>query len=217
MKKHKIPTRNQDLRRYAAWKNWKYLLSYVAYLLFFALAFWFYLNRRHEDARPLAWWAIPLFAIIVIISGWLICCMYRFVGDFSLSGRIQSIAFTRSYDRGLTRSAGLSIDEHTYIKITVMTKNGKKRRVRVMLFDDGYDGYYYEGATLVKYRGLNYPLCLESEKNGAHLCSVCGVRTFYKEGQVIDGEAQPEIQDGLIVCRSCRHKLIDINDLRNGD
>ena len=186
---------------------------YACYLALFLSAFAFYLNRRYEDAEPLAWWAMPLFTVIVAISGWFVCCMNRFVGDRSFSGRILSISLTRSYDRGLTRSAGLSIDEHTYICIKAVRENGRKRNARVPLFDDGYDGYYREGGTLVKFRGLTYPLCLESEAEGIHLCAVCGVRTCYREGRVIHGEAQPTLVEGFPVCPSCNRRLIDIKDL----
>ena len=130
----------------------------------------------------------------------------------SFSGTVTDMSFERNFGRGLNRSAGVSIDDHTYVRLKIKLPNGRKRSLRVMLFDDGYDGYYAEGRTVVKYRGLNYPICLESEKNGSHLCTVCGVRTFYKEGRIIHGEAQPRMKGDLIICRSCGHTLINFEE-----
>jgi hypothetical protein len=213
MKKHRIPVRNLDLRKYAVWKNLKYLLGYVAYIAFFFSAFVYYVQHRPEDADALLPWVYPIFAGFVVVSGWIACCMDRFVFDHSMSGAISGTAFVRNYGRGLSRKATVSVDFHTYLKIDVTNEKGRKRSVKIPLFDDGYDGYYQENGTLVKFRGLTYPICIESEREGAHLCCICGVRTYYKEGKQIFGEAEPEIVDGLIKCRCCNHTLIDIDEL----
>ncbi len=208
MKKHTIPKENSDLRRYATWRNLWRLLGYIAYIAVLAVAFAFFLLGRHEDAEPLRWWIYPLYGAVVLVSGWFVFNMTRFCRDRTVSGVVSDMSYQRSFDRGLNRKAGLSIDDHTYVRMKIVTPSGRKRKIRVMLFDDGYDGYYAEGRTVVKYRGLNYPVCLESEEKGAHICAVCGVRTFYKEGKMIHGEAQPERRGELIICRSCRHTLI---------
>ena len=121
---------------------------------------------------------------------------------------------TRNYDRGLNRSAGVSLDEHTYIRICATDARGKVRRVKCRLFDDGYDRYFCEGDEIVSFRGLNYPLSRSSEEKGMHLCTVCGVRTYYQEGKAIHGEAQPRVVDGHVVCNSCGHTLINIDELK---
>lgn len=210
MKKYRIPDENSDLVTYARYKNIKYLLYYVLYVAFFTFAFAFYLSRRYEDADPLKWWVYPVFVAAVLVSGWMICCMYRFVGDRYVNGQISEMKLIRRYDRGLSRSAGFSLDDHTYLRITAIDRDGNKRKCTVRLFDDGYDRYYREGMEIIKFRGLNYPLCPSSEHEGAHLCSVCGVRTYYKEGKTIFGEAEPEKRGELLVCRSCRHTLMRI-------
>ena len=150
----------------------------------------------------------------VLISGWMICCMYRFVGDRYLCGVVTGMKLVRRYDRGLSRDAGFSLDDHTYLRVTAVTSDGKKRKCAVRLFDDGYDEYYAEGREIIKFRGLNYPLCPDSEGEGTHLCSVCGVRTYYKEGKAIHGEAEPEKQGELLVCRSCGHTLMRIEEVK---
>ncbi len=208
MRKYKIPKENGDIKRYALWKNLKYILGYILYIGVMAAAFLFFLNGRHENLPEIGWWVHPVFTAAVLISGWFIFCMSRFVCDRSFSGKIVSMTLSRDFGRGLNRQAGFSIDDHTYLKIKAVNEKGKKRKVKVTLFDDGFGGYYGEGKTLIKYRGLNYPICLESEEEGNHICAVCGVRTFYKEGRMIHGEAEPKRIGDLIVCRSCGHTLI---------
>lgn len=216
MRSYKIPLKNRDLCKYALLKNTKRPVFFAIYIAFFAAAFMFFLNRRHEDAEALSFWVYPFFCAAVLISGWFICGMNGFVADRSFCGVIKSNAFMRNYGVDLTRNGKSSVDEHTYMKITVLDCNGKKRKIKVLLFDDGYDGYYREGGTLIKFRGLNYPLCLESEKDGIHLCGVCGVRTYYKNGKTINGEAEIEMADGCIICRSCHNTLINIDELTEG-
>lgn len=211
MKKYTIPKENQDLCKYALWRNLWRFLGYLAYIAFLAAAFAYFALSRHEDLEPLRWWVYPLYAVVVLISGWFIFNMTRFFCDVSFSGTVTNMSFERSFDRGLNRSAGVSIDDHTYVRLKIKLPNGRKRSLRVTLFDDGYDGYFAEGRTVVKYRGLNYPVCLESEEKGSHLCTVCGVRTFYKEGKVIHGEAQPRMLGDLVICRSCGHTLINFD------
>ena len=213
MKKYKIPEENSDLKKYATIQIIWRPLAYVGFLVFMTLAFIFFLLGRHENAEPLHPIVYPIYAAVVLAAGWFIFNMTKLFTDKSLCGTIKDMGFERSFDRGLNRKAGVSLDDHTYVKIKVLTPSGKKKRVKVMLFDDGYDGYYAEGRTLVRFKGLNYPLCLESERNGAHLCAVCGVRTYYKEGKMIHGEIAPEIRDGLIICRACNHTLINVDSL----
>ena len=148
MAKYKIPEFNDDLKRFARWKNLKYLLGYLAYCALMAVAFWFFVTGRYENAPPLKWWVYPLYTVLVLVSGWLICFMGRFVFDKSCSGKVKSMKITRSFDRGLSRGAGFRLDFHTYVKILMIDENGKKKRAKVQLFDDGYDGYFKEGGTV---------------------------------------------------------------------
>ena len=212
MQKNKIPCKNRDLHRYALWKNLKCWIGYAIYIAIMSAAFLFFLERRYEDAEPLHWCVYVIYPTLVLVSGWFIFNITRFICDRSFSGEIVSMAFVRKFGRGINRQAKFSLDDHTFVRISVRDAKGRRRRTTAPLFDDGYDGYYKEGMTLVKYRGLNYPICLESEADGAHLCAVCGVRTYYKDGKIKDGESQPKMIDGLLICRSCGHTLINIEN-----
>ncbi len=208
MKKYKIPQKNGDLKRYAALRHLKYLCFYILYILFFTAAFAFFMNGRYEDAEPLGVWVYVLFPLAVLLSGWFVCCMNRFVGDRFVSGRIKEMKYVRDYGRGVDRRAGFSLDFHTYIKLVVTDDNGRRRRIKVPLFADGFDGYYAEGSELIKLRGLNYPVVKESLDKGVLLCAVCGVRTVVSEIQ-IDGAISPKRIKGRYICRSCGHSLIE--------
>ena len=212
MQKYRIPDKNTDLRKYAVWRNLKYLLGFVVYVAIMAAAFIFFLQGRNEDLKPLHWCVYIIYPVAVLVSGWFIFRMTRFFFDRSFSGEIVAMSFSRDFGRGINRQARFSLDYHTYRTISVRDSKGKKRKVKVTLFDDGYDGYFCEGRTLIKYRGLNYPICPESEGDGAHICTVCGVRTYYKEGKMKDGESTPTIIDGVMICRACGHTLIDFKE-----
>ena len=212
MKKYTIPKENADLKKYAFWHNWWRPFAYAAYIAVLFAAFTFFVLGRHENMEPLKLWVYPVFTAAVLASGWFIFNVKRFFFDRGVSGVIFEMSFERRFGRGLNRSAGVTIDDHTYVKMTVKKDSGRKQKIRVTLFDDGYDGYYAEGREIVKYRGLNYPICLESERDGSHLCAVCGVRTFYKKGKTIHGEAEPERLGDLIICRSCGHTLMNFEE-----
>ncbi len=202
MKAYKIPNKNSDLRRYALLKNAKRLIFCLLYYAFFALAYLFYL----EDARhkPLSPPYLVIFSLAVIISGFLIFKMNSFFFDRSFTGKIRAISFARNYDRGINRRAKHSFDFHTYLRIVITDKRGRRRKIRVPLFDDGFDGYYKDGDTVAAFRGLNYPLSLEAESRGERICVICGVRSYEKKGQAQDR------------CPSCNYSLIDIADLKEG-
>ncbi len=206
MKKYRIPNKNADVRRYAAWTNLKCLVFYIALVAIMNLAFLSYLGRRPVGLEPLKWWIYPIFEAVIVIGGWFICRMSHFVSDRYVSGRIRSMRMVRSYGWALSRKAKLTVGFYNYVKVDVACEDGRKT-VRMQIFEDGYDGYYREGGTLVKFRGLNYPLCLESEAEGAHVCTVCGVRAYDKD---------VKLGEELSVCSSCGHTLIDIDDLNNG-
>ncbi|MBQ8407741.1 MAG: hypothetical protein IJY39_02620 [Clostridia bacterium] len=208
-----LPMLNHSLRKYARVKMLKCVLFYAAYIAFLFAAFLSFINNRHEDAEPLQQWVYYIFGVFVLISGWWLFTMDRFVFERTVSGKIVKYNIKRNYGRSITRNAYFVIKEFTYIYLTLESNTGKRNRIKVQLFDDGYDGYYKEGDTIVRYRGLNYPISINSELNHLHLCPVCGVRTYYNDAKHVDGTLIPDFVDGLIKCSCCDHLLIDVNDL----
>ena len=87
--------------------------------------------------------------------------------------------------------------------------NGKRGRVKLQLFEDGYDMYYRQGDTIVCFGGLDYPISLQAEARGEHICTVCGVRKYPrldKNGIVVND---------MKVCESCGHSLVDVDILEH--
>lgn len=207
-----VPKLNNRLIKYAKGRMFKCIAYYVTYIAFLSAAFWSFLSNRHEDAEPLQNWVLYVFIAFVLISGWWLFNISRFIFERTVSGRITQYTIKRNYGRSITRNASFIIKEFTYIYFTITTSDDKHRRIKVQLFDDGYDGYYKEGDTIVRYRGLNYPISIESESDHAHLCPVCGVRTYYNENKHVDGTWTPDIVDGLIICRCCKYPLIKLGD-----
>jgi hypothetical protein len=207
MKKHKIPKQNKDLKRYAFLKQAKRAIGFCVYCAIFALAYLFYLQGElREPLHPLL---LAIFVAAVLISGAFIFRMGSFLSERSVSGSIHSIKLTRNYGRGMTRSAGFSLDFHTFFKITVVGGIGKKHRVKVQLFDDGFDGYYAEGEKIAAFRGLNYPLSIDAELRGEHICAVCGVRCYDKDR----GDGSFVRRDKGDLCPSCNHTMIDVGEM----
>ncbi|MBE6684681.1 MAG: hypothetical protein E7592_03405 [Ruminococcaceae bacterium] len=202
MKKYKIPKENADLRFYAVARNFKRIFFYVLILVVMNLAMLSYLDKRVAGLPPIKWWGYFVFEMIVVVVGWIVCNMSLFVTDRYAVGRIKSMRTVRSYGRFLSRNAKIDVGPYSYLKVALACKRGR-RTVRIQLFEDGYDGYYREGGTLVKFRGLNYPLCLESEADGVHICSVCGVRTYDKEENTTKEQ---------LICETCRHTIIDVKN-----
>ena len=205
MKKYKIPQTNTDLRRYATLKQTWRIVGFVIYCAVIALAYLFYLGGALR--KPLEPIFLVIFIFAVIISGAFIFRTDRFLSDKNLSGRIESIKVKRNYGRGMTRNAKLSLDFHTYNKIKITDGKGKHHTLTVQLFDDGFDGYYSEGDEIIAFRGLNYPLSLEAERRGEHLCSVCGARCYDKEKR--EGSL---ISNGTS-CPACSKTMINTEEL----
>lgn len=215
MKKYKIPEKNRDLLRYVRNRRIKSLVGYAIYIAVFVAAYIFYINdERYMGISPLM---TLIFALIVLISGFFIFRIGKLLCDRSFTGQIRTISFSRDYGRGMNRRASLSIDYHTYIIITTKNSKGRKKRILIPLFDDGYDGYYSEGDTVVYFGGSNYPLSLESERKGEHICAVCGVRRNDKEDKLPDIDRYFDAELGLYFCRCCGKSLINVEDLKELD
>lgn len=207
---YSISKLNSNLKKYASISMIKCILYYLAYIVFMFAAFLFFIKNRHEDAEPLQQWVYIIFPAFVLISGWWLFSVNRFFFERTVSGRIVKYNIKRNYGRSMKRNASFVIKEFTYIYLTIESNTGKYKRIKVQLFDDGYDGYYKDGDMIIRYRGLNYPISIESELNNVHLCPVCGVRTYYDEAKHVDGTWIPEFENDLIKCRCCGHLLLDI-------
>ena len=205
MRKPRIPKRNRDVRARAFLRNFSRIALYLCYLALWGLGYAFYLS--YPINKPFAWWVMILFCAAVAVSGWILFDMTKFIREHSFTGKIESMKVSRSYGRGVTRQGRFKIDYHTNRVLYARDSKGKRRKIRFQLFDDGYDLYYREGDRVIYFRGTRYPLSVEAEERGEHICVLCGVR-------VNEPKKHGEREVDTDRCESCRRSLIKVSDLK---
>ena len=193
----KIPNQNKDLRRYVLRRDLARVLGYVAWIAVWYAAVAVY-NGSHEtypDYRLIIGWKLWLWMAASVILGFFLFRVYRFFTDRSFCGRIEKAGLSRSYSASADPGEGdYDFRLNTYLRIR--TADGKRRRIR---FEQkpGFYRYYAEGATVVHFHGLPYPVNTDPDAQNGWVCSACGAFT-------------PEKQD---TCEICRHTLIDPRNL----
>ena len=195
----RIPEENQDVRRAAFMRNFKRITYFLIYVALWAAGYLFY--RSNPLTKPLEWWAMLIFCTFVVVSGFCIFNVGKFLSERSVVGIIKSMSMSRGHGRGVTRDGRFKIDYHTYRILKIIDSRGKKRKLRFQLFDDGYDLYYREGDTVVCFRGMSYPLSIESEERGEHICVNCGVR-------VLETKKHGERPTNTDFCEACGKSLV---------
>ena len=195
-----IPRESRDVKRAAFLRNFKRIAFFLAYIAIWALGYKFYL--LYPINKPFEWWVMLVFCFAVTVSGWIIFDMTKFCRERSFVGVIKEMKVTRNYGRGLSRDGKFKIDYHTYRVLVIVDSKGRKRRLSVQLFDEGYDLYYREGDTVAYFRGTTYPLSIEAEERGEHICVMCGVR-------VIETKRHGERKVNTDCCERCGKSLIN--------
>ena len=185
-------------------RNFKRIAFFLLYVCMWALGYLFYLSNPYN--KPLSWWMMLIFCTLIAVSGFFIFNVGKFLTERSFVGIIKSMSVSRTYGRGVTREGRFKIDYHTYRVLKITDSMGRKRKLRFQLFDDGYDLYYREGDTVAYFRGTGYPLSLESEGRGEHICVMCGVRAIERRHHK-DREVNTEY------CEACGKTLVKISSL----
>jgi hypothetical protein len=206
MKRHRIPKKNPDLRRYAFMRNFKRMAFFLLYIVMWAAAYKVYLTN--PVAKPFGILAWVIFSAAVVVSGCAIFRMDKFISERNFTGKIVSMKVSRTYGRGMTRVGGSSVDFFTYRILRIKDSKGRKKRLKFQLFDDGYDLYYREGDTVAYFRGTTYPLCHEAEARGEHICVACGVRAY-------ESKKHGAREVNTEYCESCGRSFIKYEDLQN--
>ena len=199
--KASIPKENRDLRRAAFMRNFKRITYFLLYVGLWVAGYLFY--RSNPLTKPLEWWAMLIFCAMIAVSGFFIFDIGKFLSEKSFVGIVKSMSVSRNYGRGVTRDGRFKIDYHTYRVLKITDSKGKKRKLKFQLFDDGYDLYYREGDTVVYFRGMQYPMSLEAEERGEHICVNCGVRVAKTQKH---GE-RPKNTD---FCEACGKSLVKL-------
>ncbi len=205
MRKCKIPKSSRGLSLYAFMTNFKRIALYLLYIAVWAVGYRFYL--LYPINKPLVWWVLLIFALLVLGSGWFLFKMTDFVRERSFFGKIVSMSISRNYCRGQTREGGKRYDFYTFRVLHITDTKGKKRKLKFQLFDDGYDLYYREGAEIACFRGTKYPVSLDAEESSGRICVVCGVRNYAEIRDGRKGEMPTH-------CSSCTRALINVKALK---
>ncbi|MBR2721610.1 MAG: hypothetical protein IKB75_02410 [Clostridia bacterium] len=199
----KLPQRNRDLRNYVLRNDVLRISLYVLWIAVWALSAYSY-NTRHAtypDHRKILGWKLALLLAAAVISGFFLFRIWKFFTDCSFCGVIESTSLSHSYSpaddpsmfRGIQSGQA---DFHLKTVLTVRLPSGKRRRIRFVQKEGSYH-YYYEGNSIVHFRGLPYPVCTERNDVG-YVCAACG--RMHKE------KAER--------CDACHYTLIDPIDLQ---
>ncbi len=211
MKKCRIPKENADLRKYAFFTNFKRIVFFMGYCALWVLAYKFYLDYSYIN-KPLVWWALLIFGVLVGASGWFICSMTAFVRERSFSGKIEKMKVYREYSKGnpgvrAVPGSRSKMDIQLYRGLIIRDERGKKRKLRFKMRDSGFDGYYTEGGHIAYFRGTQYPLCFEGDEGGACMCVICGSRNYAEWRDGKQGNKPTH-------CSLCGYSIIDVKKLR---
>ncbi len=203
MKKCKIPKENRDLRRYAFFRNLKRFILYIAWCAMWVIGYEFYL--LYPINKPFVWWLLLIFAALVLVSGWFVCSMNAFVKERNYFAKIESLAIYRTYPKGMFNVRSFKVD--LYRVLISRDQKGKKRKLKCLMKESGFGTYYSEGSEIAYFRGTKYPICFEGDREGAHMCVVCGSRNY---AEWRDGKRGGKPTH----CSLCGYSLIDVEGLK---
>ncbi len=202
MKKCKIPKENRDLRRYAFFRNFKRLLSYIGWCAMWVVGYEFYL--MYPINKPFVWWLLLIFAGLVAVSGWFACSMTACVRERNYFATVEEMTIYRTYPKGIFNVRNFKVELYRVLKSR--DEKGRKRKVKCLMKESGFGTYYKEGARIAYFRGTKYPICFEGEQAGEHMCVVCGSRNYaeWRDGEWGDRPTN---------CSLCGHSLVDAEKL----
>ena len=194
----KIPSQYQDLRRYAMRRM---LLRAGGYLLWmiawFAAAMSYNANHQtYPEYRLMKGWRLVLMMVVVAAIGFVLFRVWKLYTDRGCRGVVVSSGLKHTYTASEDPGTGGDYDFRLNTALKIRTEEGKLRR---MNFEQkhGFYQYYNQGANLIRFTGLPYPVNTDPERTHGCVCSVCGTWS----------EEQREI------CPVCKHTVIDPKDL----
>lgn len=195
----KIPKRNRDLLHYVLGRAALRIGGWAAWIVGFWMGAQSY-NQNHQtyaESRLMLGWKLWLWMAIGAVSGFLLFRLWRFFSQRPVRGIVERYSTTRGYGSGESPD-GRESDSDFRINtvLRVRTERGKRRRL-VFEQKHGFYLYYHEGNRIEKLGGLTYPINLDPDAESGRVCAVCGA--FSSKDSA--------------VCSSCRHSLIDPENL----
>lgn len=174
----RLPQKNHDLRRYVLKKELRRILLYLVWLGVFLAAALSY-NHNHQTYPPerrMEGWRMLVWMLIAAVIGFFLFRIHQFFTRRACRGTVLLSKLSHTYTatedpiRG-SRDGGYDFRLHT--ALILQKPNGKKKRLRFEQKIGSYQ-YYREGAELIRFRSLPYPINLGSDAESGFVCVACG-------------------------------------------
>ena len=166
--KPRIPRKNRDLRRYVGRRRLLSIGGYAALIAIFWASARAY-NAAHttyEPHRLMLGWKLAIWMGAAVVLGFFLFRIGRLLTDKSFEGEILSSDLLHTYTSSRDPGAGkpVSYDFRLHKTLTVLTEDGKKRKLRFEQKTGSYL-YYYPGTHICHFAGLPYPVADPSRRH----------------------------------------------------
>ncbi len=196
-----IPPRHQDLRRYVFKNDLRRILLYLTWILIFlggAMAY----NHNHQTYPPerlMIGWRLVGWMAVAIAIGFFLFRIWKFFLVPTRRGTVIRTGLAHTYTPGEEPGPRAKTSYDFRLKTTLLIRrpNGKKARLRFEQKTGSYL-YYHEGMSLIRYRGLPYPIDTDPTAPHGYVCVACG-------------RIHEELQEK---CEGCGLSLIDPKELQ---
>ncbi len=181
----KLPPRNRDLSRYVIKNDLRRICFYAAWLAIFLLGAMAY-NQNHQTYPPekrMEGWRLLVWMAIAAVTGFFLFRIWRFLTDRPRCGTVLQAGLSHTYTPGEEPGMLRQMDYDFRLKNALLLKcpNGKKARLRFEQKTGSYL-YYQEGAELIRFRGLPYPINTDPRAPHGYVCVACGrIHTEWNE------------------------------------
>ncbi len=174
----KLPPQNADLRRYVLKKELRRVLLYLLWLaVFYGAAVSYNLNHQtYPPEKRMEGWRMLVWMLIAAGIGFFLFRIHQFITRRALVGKIMTSKLSHTYTATEEplhgrRDGGYDFRLHT--ALILKKPNGKKQHMRFEQKTGSYQ-YYCEGADLIRFRSLPYPLNLDPNASHGYVCVACG-------------------------------------------
>ena len=196
----KLPKRNRDLARYALKKDIRRGILCALWLAAWIVSAYAY-NANHQTYPPerlLLGWRLFFWMLACVTLGFLLFRCWKFFTHRTVCGEVIYSGLSHTYTHSESPGVGSALEYEFRLRtaLVIRTPKGKKRRLR---FEQKLGSYHYynDGARLIRFHGLPYPVNVDPDAPHGYVCAACG-RMY---------------QDLQEKCDVCELSLIDPKDL----
>ena len=194
----RLPIKNRDLRRLALRRDLFRLLGYLLWIAIWIGSALVY-NAEHPNYPhhfQIVGWRMLFLVTATLVSGFLFFRVWQLFTERTVCGVIESSSLSRSYSASADPGESTDYDFRLNTKLRIRLENGKTKTLCIEQ-KNGFYHYYYEGARIVRLRGLPYPIRLDGDSSIGYVCAACGSLSETK----------------IDACPHCGRSMIDPSDL----